>query len=155
SVLSGARDLAEHVLVEIAFCVAILHRYVVNHVYDSREQCRSRNGEARSSHLLRVAGYVGVERAEKWENVPANNREHFCRREVLKARPPEIFVRTAAAVFPFRKNAALDRLLQPIRFVFFKRVEIVQSADEKQVSYLLYDFERVRDSPGPKSIPNS
>jgi len=68
--------------------------------------------------VLRVRGFVAAERAEKWENVLANNRKHFCRRQVLKTRPPEIFVRTAAAVFPFRKNAALDRLLQPVGFVF-------------------------------------
>src|SRR5438105_15814483 len=118
SVLSGARDLREHVLIEIAFCVAILHGDVINHIYDSREQRRSGNGEARSFHVLRIRGFVAAERAEKWENVLANNREHFCRREVLKTRPPEISVRTVTAVLPFRKNVALDRLLQTISFVF-------------------------------------
>src|SRR5207249_171136 len=100
SVLSGAGDLREHVLIEIAFCVAILHGDVINHIYDSREQGRSGNGEARSFHVLRVGGFVAAERAEKWENVLGNNREHFCRREILKTRPPKIFVRTTAVIFP-------------------------------------------------------
>jgi hypothetical protein len=40
AVLPGGRDLAEHVLVEIPFRVAILQRHVVDEVHDLREQPR-------------------------------------------------------------------------------------------------------------------
>ena len=38
AVLPGGGDLAEHVLVEVALGVAVLHRHLVDHVHDLREQ---------------------------------------------------------------------------------------------------------------------
>ena len=85
----------------------------------------------------------------------ADDREHFFRLEMLEARPAEVFVGPAAAVFAFRKDAALDRLLQPVRFVLLQRVKVIEPANEEQVGDLLDDFERVGDAARPKGIPNS
>ena len=41
AVLPGAGDLAEHVLVEVALGVAVLHRDVVDHVHDLGQQRRA------------------------------------------------------------------------------------------------------------------
>ena len=60
SVLSGARDLAEHVFVEVALRVTVLHRDAVDHVHDLREQRGGRNGEPRSFHVLRVSGLIAA-----------------------------------------------------------------------------------------------
>ena len=57
-------------------------------------------------------------------------------------------------IIAFGKNAPLDRFLQPSGFVFFQRVQIVEPLDEKQVSDLLDDFQRIGDAAGPEGIPD-
>ena len=64
AVLPGAGDLPEHVFVEVALGVAVLHRQLVDEVHHLREQRRLRDGEARVLHVLRVGRAVAAERAE-------------------------------------------------------------------------------------------
>ncbi len=71
----------------------------------------------------------------------AYDGEHLGRREVLEARPAEIFIWPAAPVFAFREDAALDRLLEPIGFVLLQGVKIIQATNEEQVGNLLDDFQ--------------
>ena len=108
AVLSGAGDLAEHVFVEVALGVAVLHRHAVNHVHDLGEQRGRGDGEARVLHVVRVGGVVAAERAQEREDVVIDDREHFLRLEMFEARPAEVFVRPAAVVFAFRKHAAFE-----------------------------------------------
>ncbi len=53
-VLPGGGDLAQHVLVEIALGVAVLHGDLVDHVHDFGEQRGRGNGEAGPFHVLGV-----------------------------------------------------------------------------------------------------
>ena len=46
------------------------------------------------------------------------------------------------------------RLLEPGRLVFLQRVQVVEALEEKQVSDLLDDFERVGNPPGPEDVPD-
>ena len=69
AVLPGAGDLAEHVFVEVALGVAILHRHLVEHVHDFGEQRGRGDGEARVLHVMRVGGVVAAERAQEREDV--------------------------------------------------------------------------------------
>ena len=54
AVLAGGGDLAEHVLVDVALGVAVLHVELVEHVDDLGEQRRRRDGEAGVLHVVRV-----------------------------------------------------------------------------------------------------
>ncbi len=53
-----------------------------------------------------------------------------------------------------RENAARDRLLCPVGFVFLECVKIVESPDEEEVGNLLDDFERIGNAACPKGIPD-
>ena len=61
AVLTGAGDLAEHVLVHVALGVAVLHRHVIEQIDDLRQQGRRRNGEARVLHVMRVGGIIAAD----------------------------------------------------------------------------------------------
>ena len=73
AVLPGGGDLAEHVLVEVALGVAVLHRHLVEQVHDLRQQRRRGDGEARVLHVVRVGGVVAAERAQEREDVLADH----------------------------------------------------------------------------------
>ena len=53
AVLPGRGDLGEHVLVEVALGVAVVHRDVVEHVDDLRQQRRRRDREPGVLHVVR------------------------------------------------------------------------------------------------------
>jgi type I restriction enzyme R subunit len=55
AILPGGRDLAEHVLIEVALGVAILHRDGIEQVHHLGEQRRRGDGEARVLHVVRVS----------------------------------------------------------------------------------------------------
>ena len=61
AVLSSGRDLAEHVLVDVALGVAALHRQFVEHVYDLVEQAWDR--ESRIAHVMRVGRLLAAKLA--------------------------------------------------------------------------------------------
>jgi hypothetical protein len=74
AVLPGAGDLAEHVLVEVALGVAVLHRHLVEQVHHLGQQRRRGDGEARVLHVVRVGGVVAAQRAQEGEDVLARPR---------------------------------------------------------------------------------
>ena len=72
-------DLAEHVLVEVALGVAVLHRDVVEQVHDLGQQRRRRDGEPGVLHVVGVGRVVAAQRAQEREDVLADDREHLAR----------------------------------------------------------------------------
>jgi len=60
AVLSGGGDLAEHVLVEVALGVAVLHGYAVEQVHHLGEQRRRGDGEAGVFHMVCVGRVVST-----------------------------------------------------------------------------------------------
>ena len=79
AVLPGGGDLAEHVLVEVALGVAVLHRHVVEQVHHLGQQRRRGDGEARVLHVVRVGGVVAAQRAQEREDVLADDGVHLGR----------------------------------------------------------------------------
>jgi hypothetical protein len=108
----GRGNLDEHVLVDIALGVPLLHRDVVEHVHHLRQQRRRRDGEARVLHMVRVRGVSAAElsrRALEREEVVADHREHVGGREVLEARPAVVLVGPPFASLPSGKmRLAID-----------------------------------------------
>ena len=134
AVLPGAGDLPEHVFVEVALGVAVLHRHAVNHVHDLGEQRGRGDGEARVLHVVRVGGVVAAEHAEEGKDVVIHHLIHLRWRKVLEARPAAVFVGAALRVFAFGEDAAFELLeLQARGFVFLQRVQIVEALEEQQV----------------------
>jgi hypothetical protein len=76
AVLPGAGDLPEHVLVEVALGVAVLHGDGVDHVHDLGEQGGGGDGEARVLHVVRVGGIVPAQGPEEGEDVLIHDLEH-------------------------------------------------------------------------------
>ena len=76
AVLAGSRDLAEHVFVEVALGVAILHRDLGQQVDHLGEQRRGGDGEARALHVGRVRGAVLRHGAQEGEDVLGDDLEH-------------------------------------------------------------------------------
>jgi hypothetical protein len=72
AVLPGAGNLAQHVLVEVALGVPVLHGHVVEHIHHFRQQGRRRDGEAGILHVVRVGGAVATHGTQKGEYVFAD-----------------------------------------------------------------------------------
>src|SRR3989337_2942807 len=87
----------------------------------------------------------------------ANHRVHVSRREMLEARPAVIPVRSPRSrvvVLTLRKQSPLDGRLETRGFQLFECLQLIKAFDEKQIGYLLDNFQRIRNSTGPKRIPD-
>ena len=153
AILPGAGDLPEHVFVEVALGVAILHRHAVDHVHDLGEQGGRGDGEPRVLHVMRVGGVVAAEGAEEGEDVVVYHLKHLRWGEVLEARPAAVLVSALARILALGENAPLHRLLEPVRLRLLQGVQIVQPLEEKQVGDLLNDFEGVGNAAGSEGVP--
>ena len=111
------------------------------------------DGEARVFHVMRVGGITAAERPEKRKDVLIHDLEHFLGLEMFEARPAQVIVWPAFAVFADQEYLALNRLLQARGFVLLQGMEITQPFQEKEIGNLLDDFERVGDAARPESIP--
>ena len=68
--------------------------------------------------------------------------------------PAEVVVSPAAFVGSFGEDTALDGLDEAIGLVFGEGLQVVEAAEEEQVSDLLNDFEGVGDTTGPEGVPD-
>ena len=78
--------------------------------------------------MVRVGGVVAAEGAQEREDVLADDGEHLARRDVLEARPAQLFVGRAARVVALREDAALDRPPESGGLVLLQRLEVVEAA---------------------------
>ena len=131
--------------------------HAVEQIHHLGEQRRGGDGEAGVLHVVRVGRAVAAQGAQEREDVFADHAEHLGRDEVLKARPAQVVIRPRIArvvILSLGENAALHGLLEPNRLVLLQRVQVIQPAQEKQVSDLLDDLQRVRDPARPEGVPN-
>jgi hypothetical protein len=128
AVLAGGGDFAEHVLIDVAFGVAVVHGDVVEEVDDFGEESGGGDGEAGVLHLMGVGGAVGAEGAEEGEDVFGDEVEHGAGFVVFEAGPAEVFEGAGVAV-------------------------VVEAAEEEEPGNLLDDFEGVGDAAGPEGVP--
>lgn len=158
AVLAGRRDLAQHVLVEVALGVAVLHRHMVQHVHHLGQQAGRGDGEARILHVLAVGGAVAATRqqagAQEGKHTLAHHGEHLGRREVLEARPAQVVVAATCGVLALGEDALVHRALEQEGLAFFQRVRVIQAADEQQVGDLFQHLHRVGDAAGPEGVPD-
>ncbi len=154
AVLPGAGNLAQHVLVDVALCVPVVHGDVVEHVHHFGQQARRGNGEAGILHVVAVGRAIAAHGAQEGKDVFAHDGEHLGRCEVLEARPPQVVVGATPSVFARREDAVLHRELQDEGAAFFQGVGFVQAADEQQVSNLLHHLQGIGDAAGPEGVPD-
>src|SRR5688500_3556799 len=77
--------------------------------------------------------------------------------KISKAPPAVIVVlswRPRMIVLALGKQSPLDGLLQPRGFQLFERLKLVKPFDEKQISNLLDNFQRIGNTAGPERIPD-
>ena len=127
TILTGAGDLAEHVLVKIALGVGVFHGHAVDHVHDLGEQRGRGDREARPLHVVRVSRTIAAEGAQEGEHVLADDREHFLGFKMLEVRPAQVVISPAFGIIALRDDTAFHRLLQPHRFVYLQGMEVVQA----------------------------
>jgi hypothetical protein len=58
-------------------------------------------------------------------------------------------------IVPLRKDPPLQGTLQPVGFVLFQGVQVVQTAEKEQVGDLLHDFQGIGNAAGPEGIPDA
>ena len=147
SVGPGGRDLGQHVLVQVARGVAVVHRDVVEHVDHPGDQGRGRDGEAGVLHVLGVGRAVTAELAEEREHLLPDGLEHDAGLEVLEPRPAQV-------VLTGLEDRTLDRLAGAAGLVLRGRLQVVEPADEEQVGDLLDHLQGVGDAAGPERVPD-
>ncbi len=149
-----SRQLAEHVLVDVALGVAVFHGNVREHVDHLGEQRGRGDGEAGVTHGVRKGG-VAAHGAEEWKDVLGHVLVHDVGGVVLEVRPAVPLVGDALGVFALRKDAALKRLAGASGLVFGCGLNLVQALEEEEVGELLDDLDWVSDAPSPKGVPNT
>ena len=153
-VLAGAGDFAEHVLVEIAFGVAVVHGDFVEEVDDLGEEAGGGDGEAGILHVVGVGGAIAAEGAEEGEDVFADYGMHFAGFEVFEDGPAVIGVGAVAGVCAFGEGAAFDGFAESGGFGLFEGLEFIEAAEEEEVGDLFDDFEGVGNAARPEGIPD-
>lgn len=158
AVLPGARDLAEHVFVEIALGVAVLHRDIGEEIDDLGEQRGRWNGEARALHVCRVRRALFGHAAQEREDVLGDDGKHRRGVFILQPRPAHLLVgdaaALAAAVLALREDVPFNRPVHTRGLALFERVHVVEAANEEKVSDLLDHLDRIGDAACPESVPD-
>ena len=152
-------DLAEHVFVEVALGVAILHRDVGEQVDDLGQQRRRRDGEARALHVRGMRRALLGHRAQERKDVLGDDLEHAspgrCSSAATSACPRRRRRRPVPMPsLPFGKDAPLHRLAEAVRLVLLARMGLVEPAHEQQVGDLLDHLERIGDAARPEGVPD-
>jgi len=154
AILAGAGDLAQQVLVDVAFGVAISHRHVVELVDHLGQQGRRRDGEAGFLHVPGDRALGGDLLADEGEDVAIDDAEHLPRLHLLEPRPAQILVGLSVLVDALGEDAPLDRLLQRLGLALLDGLQLIQTLDEQQVGQLLHDAEGVGDPARPEVVPD-
>ena len=154
AVLPRRGDLAEHVFVEVALGVAVLHRHLGDEIDDLGEELRGRDREAGILHVPRIGRPVAAEGSEPREYMLGDGLEHRARFDVLEARPPHVVIGLAPGIGAFGEDAPFHRLLEARGLQLLDGLQVIKAAQEQQIGDLLDDFERVRDAARPEGIPD-
>ncbi len=147
-ILPGAGDLGQHVFVQIALGVAVVHRDGVDHVGDFIQQRRGRDDEHRILHEtgVRTPG-TAIERFDERKYLIAEYGEFAFRIEILEVRPAQF------ALLRF-KNGVVERFAEQIGLAFLPGVQFVQPLGEQQIGDLLDYRQRIGHAAGPERVPD-
>ena len=155
AILPSAGNLAQHVFVEVALGIPVLHRDMVEQVHHFGQQRRGGDGKAGILHVMAVGRAIAAHGAQEGEDMLAHDRIQVPRCEVLEAGPAEVLVSPALGVSAFREDAMLQRLIQHQRLALFQRMRVIQASDEQQVGDLFNHLQRVGNAARPEGIPDS
>jgi hypothetical protein len=119
---AGGGDLAEHVFVEVALGVALVHGDFIDDVDDFFQQPGVGDGESGILHVLGVGGFLAVGQlnqpgAQEREDVLGEDGVHLVAGEVLELAPAEVLVRAALLVQTAGKTGFSTGL--PVRLALF------------------------------------
>ena len=153
-VLPGARDLAEHVLVDVALGIATFQRDCVEQVDHLGQERRRGDGEPGVPHVLAIGGTLATEGSEEGEDVVVHHLVHVAGRHVLEEGPAEVLVRKALWVLAFGEDLPLHRLAKAAGLVLFEDLKVIQAPDEEEIGDLFDHLQRVGDAAGPEGVPD-
>jgi len=154
AILPGGGDLPEHVLVEVALRIAVLHGDLPEEVHDLREEGGGGDGEAGIPHVAGVGGAIAAEGAEEGEDVLADDLVHLLGLEVLEAGPAEVEIGAALGVEGLGEDLALEGLAEAGGLVLLEGLEVIEALEEEEVGDLLDDLEGIGDAAGPEGVPD-
>ncbi len=131
TVLPCRRDLGEHVLIEVALRVAILHRDFSDEVDNLRKQLRGGDREPRVLHVMCVRRTIATERPKEWEDVSINDGEHLVWGKVPKPGPAHVLVGASQLVLPLWEDSVLQRPLESRGLVLLQDLHVVETTQEE------------------------
>ncbi len=155
AVLAGGGDLAQHVLVDVALGVAVVHLKLVDEVDGLGEQVGRGDGKAGVAHVVRVGAAVAAHGAQEGEDMLADELVHGAGFEVFEVLPAHVRERRAARVVAQGEDVPLYRLSERDRLAVFAGLLVVQALEEEQVGDLLDDLDGIGDAAGPKAVPDA
>ena len=150
---AGGGKLAQHVLVDVALGVAVVHGDAVDQV-DGLGDKRLRDGEAGIAHVLRIGGAF-AEGAQPGKDVIGKETVHCLRRGVLQALPAEVLVGRAFGVVALREDAPRHRPSEAGCLAFLQLLHLVKALEEEQIRDLLDNVYGVGDAARPEGVPDT
>jgi len=155
TVLSGAGDLAQHVLVEVALGVALGHVDTVKLIHHVGQNPGRGHHEQGVFHVVAVGGVplglvpaVAAQGLDERKHLITQSGEHLLRRGVLEPGPAQMLL-------VLSENRVFNGLAQPSGLAILEGVQLVQALDEQQIGQLLDDRKRVGDPAGPHRVPDA
>ena len=159
-VVAACGHLAQHILINVAHRIAVVHVEPVDTIHNLRKRACIRNQERGTFHEAAVRRFLTVvQRLDEREHIARNRSEHRLGILVLEHMPAEALVRNilfgiGIAPVAALENSVLERNAHDVRVRLFRALAIVQHLHEEQVSHLLQNRDGVRDAARPKSIPD-
>ena len=129
-VLPRRRNLAQHVLVQIALGVPLFHGHLVNLIDDLCQQPRCWDRKARIFHVVGVGRPIPAQGSQPGKNMLADQRVHLSRFGVLELRPAILLISRSEFVLALGKHRPVYRLTGTACLKLFRRVQLVQALQE-------------------------
>jgi hypothetical protein len=154
TVCTGIGELAEHLLINVALSVAVVHGNVVDEVHRFGQEGGCGDGEAGVAHVVGIRGVV-AEGTEKGKDMIPRSLVHRAGLKILEAFPALLFIRHALWVVTFGEDSASEGLFEARSFALLDLLHLIQAFEKEEVGDLFDDLDRVGNATRPESIPDA
>ena len=161
TVVARSRHLAEHILIDIAHRVTVVHVKMVDTLDNLGEGTGALNQEGRILHETAVGRLLAATQVlDEHKHVLADDAVHRLGVIVLERAPPQIFVGDVAVSLRIVPRPIADSRLRhchthSVGIGFLGALCIVEHLHKEQIGHLLENGDGIGDASGPKGVPNT